>query len=129
MMRLVPLLGLIVGTLTQACFASSRLPDYDVTQIGEPGSGRYVFCSGDSCPEPTIKHLAAPTPVVQENLSLPVSAAETRHIQALSTPIAKRHRSLHARIRHVHRVAKVANRTLCTAGAAVGTASKHLAGR
>ncbi|RDT05125.1 hypothetical protein DWU95_02160, partial [Burkholderia contaminans] len=124
-----PLLGLLVGPRTQAGFASARLPYYEVTKVGEPGSGRYVFCSGDSCPEPTIKHLAAPAPVVQENLSLPVSAAETRPVQALSTPIAKRHQSLQARIRHVHRVAKVANRTLCTAGAAVGTASKHLAGR
>lgn len=129
MMRLVPLLGLIVGTLAQACFASSRLPDYDVTQIGEPGSGRYVFCSGDTCPEPTIKHLAAPTSVVRENLSLPSSAAENQPIRALPTPIATHHRSRHARIRHVHRVAKVANRTLCTAGDTVGAVPKNLADR
>ncbi|WP_175905960.1 hypothetical protein [Burkholderia seminalis] len=129
MMRLVPLLALIVGTLAQACFASSRIPDYDVTQIGEPGSGRYVFCSGDTCPEPTIKHLAAPTSVVQENLSLPSSAAENQPIRALSTPIATPHRSRPARIRHVHRVAKVANRTLCTAGDTVGAVPKNLADR
>ncbi len=126
MMRSSLFLAVVIGVLARASFAASSLQDYDVTQIGQPGSGHYVFCSADTCPEPTIKHLATSEPVAPENLSLPVSpAAEGWPLHASIAPIAKRHTSRRTQTRHAHRVAKVANRALCTpAGPGVSTSKQ-----
>ncbi|KML57052.1 hypothetical protein VL15_15135 [Burkholderia cepacia] len=130
MMRLVPLLLAVVATFAQTSFASSRLSNYDITQIGEPGSGRYVFCSADTCPEPTIKHLATSVPVAPDDFPLPVSSAdESRPMRASTVPIVKRHISHRTHIRHDRRVAKVSNRALCTTAAPDASTSKHLADR
>lgn len=130
MMRLVPLLLAVVATFAQTSFASSRLPNYDITQIGEPGSGRYVFCSAETCPEPTIKHLATSVPVAPDNLPLPVSSAdESRPLRASSVPIVKGHASHRTQTRNVRRVAKVSTRALCTTVAPDVATSKHLADR
>lgn len=64
MMRFCLPLAILAALIGQSAFASTRLPDYGVTEIGNPGSGRYVFCTETTCPEPTIKHIAAPTAVV-----------------------------------------------------------------
>jgi len=115
MIRSPLFLAVVIGVLAQASFADSGLQDYDVTQIGQPGSGRYVFCSAETCPEPTIKHLAVSAPVVPENHSLPVSpAAEGWPQRASTVPTVKQHTSHRIRTRHVSRVAKVSNRALCT---------------
>ncbi len=129
MMRSPLFLAVVIGVLAQASFAGSRVQDYDVTQIGQPGSGHYVFCSAETCPEPTIKHLAVSAPVVPENLSLPVSpAAEGWPQRASTVPIVKRHTSHSIRTRHVSHVAKVPNRALCTpAGPGVSTSKQPAA--
>ncbi|CAM2163388.1 conserved exported hypothetical protein [Burkholderia cepacia] len=130
MMRLVPLLLVVAGAFAQSGFASAHLPNYDITQIGEPGSGRYVFCSADTCPEPTIKHLATPVPVAPDNFPLPVpSADENRPTRASFIRIVKRHVPHRTHTRQIRRAAKVPKQGLCTTVAPDASTSKHLADR
>lgn len=75
MMRFCLPLAILAALIGQSAFASTRLPDYGVTEIGNPGSGRYVFCTETTCPEPTIKHIAAPTAVVPPVFPLPLLQA------------------------------------------------------
>lgn len=104
MKRLSALLTTVGCVASQLCFGSSRLPDYDVTQIGGPGSGRYVFCTDQTCPEPTIKHLAVAAPIAPTTPTpfpleiKPLPAATVSH-----SPPAHGHVRHAHRTRHLHR--------------------------
>lgn len=94
-------LFIVLGGAAQSCFASARLPDYSVTQIGSPGSDHFVFCSSNTCPEPSIKHLASPSPVGPTASTVPFPLPAVVRPVAESSPDrpTRRHR---VHVRRVH---------------------------
>ncbi len=130
MMRYCLPLAILAGLIAQSAFASTRLPDYGVTEIGNPGSGRYVFCTETTCPEPTIKHIAAPTAVVPP--SLPITATpsfESRPLPASTAPTVKPRHSHRARGQHVRHARPATSSVQCRGASAGTTTAKPLAHR
>ncbi|AYQ86056.1 hypothetical protein EDD84_00590 (plasmid) [Burkholderia gladioli] len=127
MMRYCLPLAILAGLIAQSALASTRLPDYGVTEIGNPGSGRYVFCTETTCPEPTIKHIAAPTAVIPPSLPItPTPSFESHPRPASTAPTVKPRRSHRSRGRH----ARPATSSVQCVGASDGaTTAKPLAHR
>ena len=114
--------------VAQSCFASARLPDYSVTQIGTPGSDHFVFCSANTCPEPSIKHLASPAPIIPVASAgpLPSQGAAQSLVVGLPDRSARPHRV------HVRRVRPMRNRAArlqCDDAAPERGGPEHFAGR
>ncbi|PRE92816.1 hypothetical protein C6Q13_00210 [Burkholderia gladioli] len=108
-------LAILAGLIGQSALASTRLPDYGVTEIGNPGSGRYVFCTDTTCPEPTIKHIAAP-PAAVVPPSLPITATpsfESHPLLASTAPTVKPRHSHRARARHGRHVRPATSSVQC----------------
>ncbi len=123
-------LAILAGLIGQSALASTRLPDYGVTEIGNPGSGRYVFCTETTCPEPTIKHIAAPTAVVPP--SLPITATpsfESHPLPASDASTVKPRHPHRARGRHARHVRPAAKSVQCAAASDGATTAKPLAHR
>ncbi|WP_186223890.1 hypothetical protein [Burkholderia gladioli] len=130
MMRYSLPLAILAGLIAQSALASTRLPDYGVTEIGNPGSGRYVFCTETTCPEPTIKHIAAPTAVAPP--SLPITATpsfESRPLPASTVPTVKPRHSHRARARHGRHVRTAISSVQCIGASDGATTAKPLAHR
>ncbi len=123
-------LAILAGLIAQSACASTRLPDYGVTEIGNPGSGRYVFCTETTCPEPTIKHIAAPTAVVPPSLPITVTPSfESHPLPAPMAPTVKPRHSHRARGRHARHVRPAAKSVQCAAASDGATTAKPLAHR
>lgn len=123
-------LAILAGLIGQSALASTRLPDYGVTEIGNPGSGRYVFCTETTCPEPTIKHIAAPAAVVPP--SLPITATpsfESHPLPASDASTVKPRHSHRARGRHARHVRAATSSVQCMGASAGATTAKPLAHR
>ncbi|WP_186067599.1 hypothetical protein [Burkholderia gladioli] len=130
MMRFCLPLALLAALIGQSAFASTRLPDYGVTEIGNPGSGRYVFCTETTCPEPTIKHIAAPTAVIPP--SLPITATpsfESHPLPASTAPTVKPRHSHRPQGRHARHVRPATSSVQCIGAADGATTAKPLAHR
>ncbi|WP_186181891.1 hypothetical protein [Burkholderia gladioli] len=114
MMRFRLPVAILAALIGQSAFASTRLPDYGVTEIGNPGSGRYVFCTETTCPEPTIKHIAAPAAIVPP--SLPITATpsfESHPLPASTAPTVKPRHSHRARGQHVRHARPATSSVQC----------------
>ncbi|MDN7466280.1 hypothetical protein [Burkholderia gladioli] len=123
-------LAILAGLIGQSALASTRLPDYGVTEIGNPGSGRYVFCTDATCPEPTIKHIAAPAAVVPP--SLPITATPSFESHPLPAPTAhtvKPRHSHRARGRHARHVRAATSSVQCMGASDGAIKGKPLARR
>ncbi|WP_186159347.1 hypothetical protein [Burkholderia gladioli] len=130
MMRYCLPLAILTGLVAQSAFASTRLPDYGVTEIGDPGSGRYVFCTETTCPEPTIKHIAAPTAVVPPSLPITVTPSfESHPLPAPTGATVKPRHSHRARARHGRHVRTAISSVQCIGAADGATTAKPLAHR
>ncbi len=131
MMRLCLPFAILVALIGQSALASTRLPDYGVTEIGNPGSGRYVFCTDTTCPEPTIKHIAAP-PAAVVPPSLPITATpsfESHPLLSSTAPTVKPRHSHRARARHGRHVRPATSSVQCMGASAGTTTAKPLAHR
>ncbi len=130
MMRYCLPLAILAGLIAQSACASTRLPDYGVTEIGNPGSGRYVFCTETTCPEPTIKHIAAPTAVVPPSLPITVTPSfESQPLPASTVPTVKPRHPHRARARHGRHVRTAISSVQCIGASNGATTAKPLAHR
>ncbi|WP_186251157.1 hypothetical protein [Burkholderia gladioli] len=130
MMRFRLPLAILAALIGQSAFASTRLPDYGVTEIGNPGSGRYVFCTETTCPEPTIKHIAAPAAVVPP--SPPITAApsfESHPLPASDASTVKPRHPHRARGRHARHVRAATSSVQCMGASDGAIKGKPLARR
>ncbi|WP_186269055.1 hypothetical protein [Burkholderia gladioli] len=130
MMRYCLPLAILAGLIAQSALASTGLPDYGVTEIGNPGSGRYVFCTETTCPEPTIKHIAAPTAAAPP--SLPNTATpsfESHPLPASTVPTVKPRHSHRARGRHARHVRAATSSVQCMGASDGAIKGKPLARR
>ena len=62
-----------------------------VSQFGVPRDAKFIFCSGDDCPERTTKTMTVPKPAPDATASQPMTLALIPQLQSNQPPVELSH--------------------------------------